>query len=222
MSVKERLKKFIKSENLTVVQFEKSISVSNGYVNGMVNGIGNSKLNKILELYPNLNIQWLLTGDGSMLKKLKTNESMIVNEPTLTYGKTNEIPLLPLEAFAGNGDENTNGVSHMDLQDKYIVPLFDGLKTDFMISVKGSSMYPKYSSGDVVACRMIEELLFIQWNKVYVIDTISQGVIMKRLKKADSEESIICKSDNKEYDEFSLPKKDIRKIALVVGVIRLE
>ena len=45
---------------------------------------------------------------------------------------------------------------------------------------------------------------------------------MKRLLKGKSTDHIICKSDNKDYDEFPVPMDDIRSIALVVGVIRLE
>jgi phage repressor protein C with HTH and peptisase S24 domain len=74
----------------------------------------------------------------------------------------------------------------------------------------------------VVACRIINEILFLQWNKVYVIDSESQGIMMKRLLKSDNPDNIICKSDNKEYDLFEVPLSDVRKIALVVGVIRLE
>ncbi len=130
--------------------------------------------------------------------------------------------MLPFDAFAGMGDDTINGVDFDTIEERYVIPLFDGIKIDFMIPVRGSSMYPKYSSGDVVACRLVEELLFVQWNKVYVIDTISQGVIMKRLLKGNSTDHIICKSDNKDYDEFYVPMNDIRSIALVVGVIRLE
>lgn len=69
MNVKERLKKFIKSEFLTIVEFEQSIGVSNGYVNSISKNIGIDKLNTIIERYPNLNIEWLLAGKGDMTKQ---------------------------------------------------------------------------------------------------------------------------------------------------------
>jgi phage repressor protein C with HTH and peptisase S24 domain len=83
-------------------------------------------------------------------------------------------------------------------------------------------MYPNYSSGDVVACTIIKESSFIQWNKTYVIATKEQGIIIKRLKKSDSEDYLLMISDNKSYEPFEVNKKDITGIALVVGVIRLE
>ncbi len=167
----------------------------------------------------NINPHWLFTGEGNMLK----NEQVPVNsevEPIKSDLKG--IPLLPMEAFAGFGNSLQEGVSFDMIEERYEVPLFKGIKVDFMIPVKGSSMYPKYNSGDVVASRFIRDLLYIQWNKVYVLDTASQGTILKRLKKSDNPDFVICKSDNKEYDDFEVPKSDIRNIALVVGVIRLE
>jgi len=179
-----------------------------------------------------VNSNWLLNGNGEMMLNnyyssnyLVDREVRIVSEienqylrPTVEKG----IPIVPFEAFGGFGDEDMEGVNIENIQEKYVVPLFHGIKIDFMIPVRGSSMYPKYNSGDVVACRIISELMFIQWNKVYVIDTISQGTIIKRLKKSIVGDNVICKSDNKDYDEFELPKSDIRTIAMVVGVIRIE
>ena len=162
-----------------------------------------------------IDANWLLTGEGEMLKS--DNNTPAVAEPQLPSG----VPMLPFDAFAGIGTD-VEGVNLDTIEERYVVPLFDGMKMDFMISVRGSSMYPKYNSGDVVACRMVQELLFVQWNKVYVLDTISQGVIIKRLKKSDKEGFVICKSDNEQYEPFEIPMSDIRTIALVVGVIRLE
>jgi phage repressor protein C with HTH and peptisase S24 domain len=160
-----------------------------------------------------LNPEWLLTGKGSMLKEVPTVKAV---------ASENGLPLLSYEAFAGIGDADVAGVDFRTIEERYVVPLFDGIQIDFMLSVRGSSMYPKYNSGDVVACRLVKDLLFIQWNKVYVLDTHTQGVVMKRLKKSEAQDHVICKSYNPSYDPFELPRSEIRNIALVVGVIRLE
>lgn len=67
MTTKERLKLFIKTQNLSVSEFEKSIKVSNGYVNSITKGIPPDKLSLIVEKYPLINIYWLLLGKGDML-----------------------------------------------------------------------------------------------------------------------------------------------------------
>lgn len=217
MSVKERLKIFIKCLGISVLTFEKSIGVSNGYVNSISKGIGKDILNSILEKYSNLNIEWLLTGKGEMLKSKKH----IVEEPIGSYGNNikNLVPLLPIEAIAGFGVGDWT-VHESDIQEKYLVPDFNGI--DFMIKVKGSSMYPKYNSGDIVACRKINWKSFIQWNKPHVISTKEQGIIVKRINKSSEQNFFTLVSDNQAYPPFDIPQEEITGIALIIGVIRLE
>ncbi|MEI6748384.1 MAG: hypothetical protein WCM93_04410 [Bacteroidota bacterium] len=69
MNVKDRLKFFISSQELTISAFESILKVSNGYVNSISKSIGIDKLALLIESYPNLNITWLLTGKGEMLLK---------------------------------------------------------------------------------------------------------------------------------------------------------
>ena len=45
--------------------FEESIEVSNGYINSISKSIGLDKLETIIEKYPNLNVEWLFTGNGN-------------------------------------------------------------------------------------------------------------------------------------------------------------
>ncbi len=128
-------------------------------------------------------------------------------------------PLVEAEALAGFGNALFN-IREQDIQDRYLVPDFNNV--DFMIRVKGSSMYPKYNSGDIVACRILRERTFIQWNKAHVLATEEQGILIKRVKKGPDKATISAASDNKDYDSFEIPWTDITGIALVIGVIRLE
>jgi phage repressor protein C with HTH and peptisase S24 domain len=83
-------------------------------------------------------------------------------------------------------------------------------------------MSPKYYNGDVVACKIIPKETFIQWGKVYVMDTI-QGALCKRLFPSEKGDDYIkVVSDNEKYPAFDMPKKEIRALAIVIGVIRLE
>lgn len=66
-TVKERLIDFIKSQNLSQGKFEKLLGFSNGYVNSISKGIGAEKLQRIIGVFPNLNPEWLLSGNGDMM-----------------------------------------------------------------------------------------------------------------------------------------------------------
>ncbi|MDT8412672.1 MAG: S24 family peptidase [Vicingaceae bacterium] len=149
-----------------------------------------------------------------MLKEGSINS---VSVPTALEGVL--IPLLPIDAIAGFGSGNWSIHEH-DIQEKYLVPDFNGI--DFMIRIKGSSMYPKYNSGDVVACRKINHKSYIQWNKPHVISTKEQGIIVKRINKAQEKQFFTLVSDNQAYPPFDIPQEEITGIALIIGVIRLE
>lgn len=76
MGVKDRVKLFCRQSKMTIKDFEGSIKVSNGYVNSISKGIGEDKLSLIIEKYPNLSIEWLLTGTGEMLKQGEGKEEL--------------------------------------------------------------------------------------------------------------------------------------------------
>lgn len=127
------------------------------------------------------------------------------------------IPLIPIEAMAGFG----TGEAQVMLYDceRFVIPSFKG--AEFLIAVKGSSMYPKYSSGDIVACKKLPLDTFFQWNKVYVLDT-EQGALIKRIEPGIDDEHLLIVSENPKYKPFELHKSKINSVALVIGVLRLE
>ena len=67
-TVKERLRLFLKNKKITGSDFCKSIDVSSGFIAGMRESIQPDKLKSIAINYPDLNIEWLLTGLGAMFK----------------------------------------------------------------------------------------------------------------------------------------------------------
>lgn len=104
--------------------------------------------------------------------------------------------------------------------ERYVIPAFKD--AEFLIQVKGSSMIPKYNSGDIVACKKLPlDSLFFQWNKVYVLDTI-QGALIKRVKAGSDANHLLIVSDNERYEPFELHISQIHSVAIVIGVIRLE
>lgn len=151
---------------------------------------------------------------------LKTSIGELVGETSNPQKCNESIPLVYGSAIGGFGNSHFS-LEERDVKAYYVIPKFQHKKIDFMIEVEGSSMYPKYSSGDVVACKIINEKSFIQWNKTHVVATKDQGIIIKRIKPGDND-TLLMISDNKDYDPFYVKVDEIDGIALVVGVIRLE
>lgn len=134
-------------------------------------------------------------------------------------GNLKPIPLVTEVAAAGYFGGGFS-IDKEDVMRYYIVPDFK--RVDFMIRIVGSSMYPKYSPGDVIAVRVLYERNFIQWNKTHLFATREQGLIVKRPKKHPNPEYVTMVSDNKEYEPFDVHWEDILGVAIVIGTIRAE
>lgn len=68
MDIKDRIKEYIALKRITVAEFERNTSLSNGYIKNLKSSIGADKLNEIISAYSDLNLEWLVTGNGDMIK----------------------------------------------------------------------------------------------------------------------------------------------------------
>lgn len=230
-TIKERLKSLANAKGLSMRSFEDLCGLKRGNISNMNpdGSLGSDKLSKIIDAYPDISADWLLTGRGNMTKTKRTSNSDTDAEATayeykdtkkipVPQEKRQGIPLIPLSAMAGalTGEQT---VLEYECE-RYVIPAFSG--ADFLIPVKGNSMNPTYVSGDIVACQRVPlSDLFFQWNKPYVLDT-AQGPLIKRIKPGSDKRHILIVSDNAEYDPFELPVEEIHAVALVIGIIRLE
>lgn len=218
LNIKERILYLSENVEVSKQKFFEKIDITYGNFTGdkKKRPINSDAIENILLKYPQTNPEWLLTGKGSMLREEKGAEPA---DHVVGTGKM--VPLVSVTAVGGFGNADFR-IDQQDIKAYYRIPKFDHKKVDFMIEVEGSSMYPKYNSGDVVACRIIQEDKFIQWNKTHVVATKDQGLLIKRIKESEMPEYLTMVSDNKDYSPFDVPKEEIDGIALVVGVVRLE
>lgn len=202
---------FLAEKGVSQYEFYKNTGVTRGVL-AQNNGISEDNISRFLAYFPDVSVEWLITGNGEMLNN--------VQRPVAKHSDSSHegIPLIPLSAMAGALTDETSILEYEC--ERYVVPAFKG--ADFLIPIKGNSMSPTYLSGDIVACQRIPlSNLFFQWNKPYVLDT-KQGALIKRIKPGSDNEHILIISDNKEYDPFELPCTEINAVALVMGLIRLE
>ena len=89
MTSKDRLFEYIKYKGLPISKFERLSGVSNGYLKSSRGGFGADKLDIILKNNPDLNPEWLLTGEGNMLKSSSSSSGDIVI--TNTNGNGNAV-----------------------------------------------------------------------------------------------------------------------------------
>lgn len=70
MTTKERTLRFIAYKGLSIKKFEEICGLSNGYLNSMRSGYGKGKLEQVLYAFPELNRDWLVYGEGEMIKEV--------------------------------------------------------------------------------------------------------------------------------------------------------
>lgn len=210
--------------------------------------VGTTAIQNIVKVF-DISGDWLLTGEGSMLKSEQTGNRQAAKAQKIEPGKENKWHInhcvttqpsqpssltpnaikqpegshegIPLIPLSAMAGAFTSDIPVMEYEcERYVIPAFKG--ADFLILVKGDSMQPTYHSGDLVACQKIPlSDIFFQWNKTYVLDT-DQGPLIKRVRQATTADHVLLVSDNADYAPFELPVTALHAVALVRGIVRLE
>lgn len=230
MSVKERLRIFIKSQNLTVRAFEKLINVSNGYVSSIRSSIQPDKIERISEHFPTLSIDWLLTGKGEML--ISDSDSLYKNGRELDeedYHKAlaNGLHLIPeREAFFRGGEGGEVNFSS-PIVAYWCIP--QASKNGEVITVSGNSMAPRLPSGSRVSISpyyfSLNNPTGIEFGKIYaiVVEDPTTGEYRSFIKylRRHPDRSLekrywIARSENREeYDDFEVEISQVRHLYVV-------
>lgn len=210
--VKNRLIEFIKYKGLATKAFEVRCNLSNGYVASIRSGLGADKLRNVLSEFPELNREWLLYGEGSMLTASNSPTS-VPNTPTndLLAGAC-VVPVVPVSAQGGSLNDFVVSIRERDCE-KIVSPVSDA---DFALTVSGESMAPEYPNGAIVLVKRINERAFINWGHVHVLDTCNGTVIKRLLPVKDDPSCVTCRSINPDYPEFTVSLRDIYAIYRVV------
>ena len=81
----------------------------------------------------------------------------------------------------------------------------------FPFLVAGDSMAPAYPGGTRILCQRVDESVFVEWGRVYLLDTIN-GMILKQVCKSETPGCVTCRSLNPDpaYTPFDVDTKYIR------------
>lgn len=96
MAVKERLIEYVRYKELSKSEFCRIIGVSNAFISSIRKSIQPDKIESIALNFPELNLTWLLTGQGQMLnfnerKSDANKESNGVVVPTELFDILNKL-----------------------------------------------------------------------------------------------------------------------------------
>ena len=117
---------------------------------------------------------------------------------------TDTIPVIPVEAMAGTLQEFFQSVQEYDCE-RMISPIKGA---DYAIKVNGDSMSPEIPNGSHILLKRILEDQFVEWGKIFCLDT-ANGAVIKRVFPTDDPEVVECRSINPEYPSFKVNTKHI-------------
>ncbi len=208
-----RLDKFIRSMNITRTELALILGSSQPSMSAILSGgrnLSRGMIARIKEQYPMLNVDWLLTGNGEMLKD--GNNGSVSSETPST------IPLIPASAFAGKVDGFApETLSHEECEK--ITSLVPG--AELAIPITGDSMEPDYPNGSIAYIKRINEASFIPWGHTVVMDT-ENGAFIKRIYPDSEDDGYVWgKSVNPDYPPMHIPKTSIFRIFRVLGTSRI-
>ena len=123
-SVKNRVKQVIDFQGISIRQFEISIGASNGYYGSMKDEMNSKYLRNISSVYPNISIEWLVTGEGSMLKSGAINSTQITQTAN---GNNNSQTQHVNSTLAGEVQELTRQIQELQQQNAKLIDIISQL-----------------------------------------------------------------------------------------------
>lgn len=194
-----------------------------------------------LKAFPAVSSDWLLLGEGAMLREgakaastkseagptkvaaaVKSNfgDDTGLRVLTVTVDKNGEenTVLFPREAQAGYPSRMNDAVYLQDMT-PYHIPGFEG-GTYRAFEVDGLSMSPTFGNRDIVVCSFVERWHLLKPWECYVVVT-HENLLLKRISDVitDRRGTVELFSDNPGYDPYRLPVSDLTQLWQVRGYL---
>ena len=223
MGSTERVREYLDYKGISKYKFCNDLRFSNKFLDNSSN-MATDKACKILHYYPDLNSEWLLTGNGPMIKEENTSV-VVMNSDRKTVDSLHanqEIPLYDLEAVAGLRELFSSGEPQRIL-DTIKIPNLP--KCDGAISVTGDSMYPLLKSGDIILYKETEfENIF--FGEMYLLSVKlndwEEYITVKYVQKSEQgQEYVKLVSQNWHHQPKDIHISKISALALIKASIRI-
>lgn len=237
--VRDRLEYYIAHKGLSVRRFEILIGASNGYVSNIKLNITPAKQKQIQSAFPDLNMSWLLTGEGDMLRHAPSqnitgnnnivgnsntgNNTIIADTQAQKSTDNHYKPIVPKYLTSQPNTDvykilNTDGHS-LQLDSMTAIPPYNNF--DFYYVVRQDAMKPLYKEGDVLALVHTERGSDIVQGASMIIDTNDFGFLLRRIyDRGDYYECRII-NENSSFETQNIAKTKVIRLYRIVYSIRL-
>ena len=218
----ENLKYLRQRSQLTQQDLAEKLGLKRSHIGAYEEGRATPKIATLIQIisYFDLTLDQLIRDDLS--KENHANVPSIGGLkilPIVVDAENEElIPIVPVKASAGylNGFADPEYIGQLPAFNMPVPELSPG-KTYRVFQLKGDSMLPVHP-GAYMFCQFVESLDELRDGQTYVLITKEEGLVYKRVyRQGDSR--FLLKSDNPEYEAYSVDAKDLLEIWKADGVL---
>ncbi|GGG47318.1 LexA family transcriptional regulator [Epilithonimonas arachidiradicis] len=233
-NISERISQMIESVDVTPNEFAKKLGYNRSQV---IYDIINGKSKPSFDFFEKLenseyserfNLNWLISGGGSMKKITKIDSTSDVDFVFETKSDYNKVPqivtvdsndkdnivLVPQALKAGylEGFDNKKFISKLPT---YRMP---GLNNGVfrMFPVEGNSMFPTLTNNSYVVGQFVDNWITgIKDNRLYIIisNQLEDGLVKRCINRIEKYNNLICKSDNRRnYPNQNIDPSTIKEV----------
>lgn len=246
-TVKERLIAFISYLGMSKNAFENACGLSTRYVSNISASVSPDKLKRISLKFPELNVEWLLTGQGEMLREIHSTSTIqgdinisggnntnighgntyindTGNNDDATYIEVEEVeraPILSATLARAPQVDVLEAVSEKaDELEKAPVGVFNA-PVSVWYRVQDESLAPKYEVGDLLALwaypKGEEDPIP---GKMYGINTSTNGLIVRRLFPQEDGGYIAKAANREEFPDYRIKPGNVVQIYKIMLMVR--
>lgn len=243
MSSVKRLLEYIDSKGIRPSKFYQETGLSNGYLD-KVKDLGAEKIKSIISIYRDLNPEWLISGEGKMLKESRAFHviSEDVSDIELHISSDSSTEIIKLNAF-----DKVLLIPHVSVHlysfllnnldsDKLRISLpkyalfsthgasFQWSEHLYALSIFDDSLNDgkahNYEPGDVLITLMHRELPYaVAKDKLYVVVTKQKEVLIRKLELTDGFDAVKMTALSTKYPERILNREDVAMVFSIQQVI---
>jgi transcriptional regulator with XRE-family HTH domain len=224
-SIAENIKYLRKKAGYTQEQFANEVGIKRSLVGAYEEGRAEPRLQTLMSIAKVLNVSTdvLISMDltTGVTPQAFGKERVKILSITVDREDNENIELVPQKAAAGylNGYSDPEYLTELP---KFRLPMLPGNATYRAFEISGDSMLP-IPSGSIVIGKYLDGLREIKNGKTYVLVTLKEGVVYKRVfNYLEEKGKLYLVSDNKVYSAYEISPEEVMEIWEAKAFISIE